>query len=144
MHPRFGISQSIPRQGGRRAAARTRPLCGGHAPPGTLHGVVLRSPHAHARFRIADAATARGMRGVHLVLTAADVAELGPLPCVAVPEGVTINAPPYPILAREEVRHVGDAVAFMVADTIERPGMRRKQSPSSGRRCPTWLTPSRR
>src|ERR1700674_2785327 len=102
MHPKFGISQSIARKEDDALLRGNGRYVADHAPPGTLHGVVLRSPHAHARFRIADAATARGMRGVHLVLTAADVAELGPLPCVAVPEGVTVNAPPYPILAREE------------------------------------------
>jgi aerobic carbon-monoxide dehydrogenase large subunit len=119
MHPKFGISQSIVRKEDDALLRGHGRYVADHAPPGTLHGVVLRSPHAHARFRIAEAAVARGMRGVHLVLTAADVAELGPLPCVGVPEGVTVNAPPYPILAGEEVRHVGDAVAFVVADTVE-------------------------
>ena len=41
---------------------------------------MLRSPHAHARFRIADLAKVRAMPGVRLVLTAEDVADLGPLP----------------------------------------------------------------
>src|SRR5262245_40559181 len=91
-----------------------------HAPAGALHAVVLRSPHAHARFRIADAAKARGMPGVALVLTAEDTAELGDLPCQgAIPE-TELAAPPYRILARGEVRHVGDAVAFAVADTLDR------------------------
>jgi len=82
---------------------------------------VLRSPHAHAHFRITDVTAARGMKGVHLVLTGPDVMEmdLGDLPCVAIPEGLTVNAPSYPILARDEVRHVGDAIAFVVADTVE-------------------------
>jgi carbon-monoxide dehydrogenase large subunit len=80
---------------------------------------VLRSPHAHARFAVTDIAVARGLPGVRLVLTAPDIAALGGLPCVAVPEGVTVDAPPYPVLARDVVRHVGDAVAFIVADTVE-------------------------
>ncbi len=90
-----------------------------HAPPGLLHAVVVRSPHAHARFRIADAA-ARAMPGVALVLTAADTVELGNLPCQAEIPGTRVVVPPYPILARDAVKHVGDAVAFVVADTLDR------------------------
>ena len=91
-----------------------------HAPAGALHAVVLRSPHAHARFRIADVARARAMPGVAVVLTGEDTAELGDLPCQgAIPE-TELAVPPYPILARGEVRHVGDAVAFAVAVEPER------------------------
>jgi len=90
-----------------------------HAPEGTLHGIVLRSPHAHARFRITDTAAARAKAGVRLVLVADDIAGLGPLPCQgAVPE-TQVAVPPYLVLARDEVRHVGDAVAFVVADTLD-------------------------
>ena len=120
MHPtKFGISQSIARKEDDALIRGRGRYVADIAPPGMLNAVVLRSPHAHARFRIADAAAARAMRGVHLVLTAPDVAGLGGLPCVAIPEGVAIDAPPYPILARDEVRHVGDAVAFIVADTMD-------------------------
>src|SRR4051812_15193898 len=86
------------------------------APAGALRAMVLRSPHAHARFRITDAANARAMPGVSLVLTASDTEELGDLPCHGDIPGAKIAIPPYPILAREVVRHVGDAVAFVVAD----------------------------
>jgi carbon-monoxide dehydrogenase large subunit len=116
---RFGISQGLARK-------EDDALIRGHgryvadiAPPGVLHAVVLRSPHAHAHFRITDTAAARALRGVHLVLTASDVASLGGLPCVAIPEGVSVDAPPYPILAHDEVRHVGDAIAFIVADSVD-------------------------
>jgi aerobic carbon-monoxide dehydrogenase large subunit len=120
MHPsKFGISQSVTRK-------EDDALIRGHgryvadvAPSGALHAVVLRSPHAHARFAITDIAVAHGLPGVHLVLTAPDIAALGGLPCVAIPEGVKVDAPPYPVLARDLVRHVGDAIAFIVADTIE-------------------------
>src|SRR5262249_2629742 len=91
-----------------------------HAPPGCLHAVVLRSPHAHARFSITDVAKARAMPGVALVFTGADAAALGNLPCQGQVPGCTIDVPPSPILARDEVRHVGDAVAFVVADTLDR------------------------
>ncbi|MEA2934749.1 MAG: aerobic carbon-monoxide dehydrogenase large subunit, partial [Variibacter sp.] len=85
---------------------------------GALHAVVVRSPHAHARFRITDAETARRLPGVRLILTGADIAEFGNLPCEGVPPGVKITAPPYQLLAHDEVRHVGDAIAFVVADTV--------------------------
>ncbi len=49
----------------------------------------------------------------------ADIAGLGPLPTPGVIPDVEIKIPLYPILAREVVRHVGDAIAFVVADTLE-------------------------
>jgi carbon-monoxide dehydrogenase large subunit len=88
------------------------------APEAALHAVVLRSPHAHARFSIHDIGRVRAMPGVRLVLTADEVAHLGPLPTPGVIPGPDIKVPTYPILARDIVRHVGDAVAFVVADTL--------------------------
>src|SRR5206468_3456486 len=90
-----------------------------YAPLGTLDAVLLRSPHAHAKFRLADVSKARAMPGVALVLTGADVASLGHLPCQAEIPGAKIAVPAYPILAHDEVRHVGDAIAFVVADTLD-------------------------
>ncbi len=89
------------------------------APSATLHAVVLRSPHAHARFSIHDLDRVRAMNGVHLVLSAADVANLGPMPTPGVIPGVEIKVPRYPVLAESVVKHVGDAIAFVVADTLE-------------------------
>jgi carbon-monoxide dehydrogenase large subunit len=88
-------------------------------PEKALHAWVLRSPHAHARFAIQDIERVRGMKGVRLVLTAADIADLNPLPTPGVFPGADIDVPPYPILAKDVVRHVGDAVAFVVADTLD-------------------------
>ncbi len=120
MHaPKFGISQSVTRKEDDALLRGRGRYVADVAPAGALHAVVLRSPHAHARFTIADAAKARGLPGVHLVLTAADLSGLGEMPCGAIPEGVTVDVPPYPVLARDVVRHVGDAVAFVVADTVE-------------------------
>jgi aerobic carbon-monoxide dehydrogenase large subunit len=93
---------------------------GDHAPAGLSHAVVLRSPHAHARFRVTDVAAARALPGVYLVLTADDIADLGTLPCQVEIPGAKVAVPPYPVLAREVARHVGDAVAFVVADTLDR------------------------
>jgi carbon-monoxide dehydrogenase large subunit len=89
------------------------------APVNPLYAVVVRSPHAHARFRIVDVARLRQMPGVRLVLTAADISALGPLPTPGVVPDVDIKVPNYPILARDVVRHVGDAVAFVVADRVD-------------------------
>jgi carbon-monoxide dehydrogenase large subunit len=89
-------------------------------PAGALHGVALRSPHAHARVVSVDAAAARGMPGVSLVLTGADLAAegIGPLPCPAVVATIgPLVVPARHALARDAVKHVGEPVAFVVADT---------------------------
>ena len=84
-----------------------------------LHAVMVRSPHAHARFRIHGLEKVRAMPGVRLVLTSADLSALGPLPTPGVLADVDIKVPEYPILAKDVVRHVGDAIAFVVADSLE-------------------------
>ncbi|MFZ4409321.1 MAG: xanthine dehydrogenase family protein molybdopterin-binding subunit [Paracraurococcus sp.] len=89
-------------------------------PPGALHGVVLRSPHAHARIVAVDATAARAMPGVALVLTGADLAAdgIGPLPCPAVVNTLgPLVIPDRFALARDAVKHVGEPVAFIVAAT---------------------------
>jgi aerobic carbon-monoxide dehydrogenase large subunit len=92
--------------------------------PGMLHGVVLRSPHAAARIAAIDTAGARAVPGVAAIYTSADLNadDIGGLPC-AVPvqnrDGSERAGPPHPVLADGAVRHVGDPVAFIVADTIK-------------------------
>jgi aerobic carbon-monoxide dehydrogenase large subunit len=115
---KFGFSQGMTRKEDDALIRGNGRYVADVLPAKTLHAVVLRSPHAHARFRITDAEAARAGKGVHLVLTASDVADLGDFPCVGIPEGVKVDAPPYQVLARDEVRHVGDAVAFVVAETV--------------------------
>jgi len=91
--------------------------------PGLVHGVVLRSPHAHAMIKSLDTAAAKAAPGVLCVLTAADVkaAGYGDLP---VPGGLKRRdgspqyKPRYPILAEDRVRWLGDGVAFVVAETV--------------------------
>jgi len=116
---KFGFGQPVTRKeddalvrGGGRYVADL-------APEGVLHAVALRSPHAHARFTIQDVARARGLKGVRLVLTAADIPDLNPMPTPGIFPGGDIDVPPYPVLAKDVVRHVGDMVAFVVADTLE-------------------------
>jgi carbon-monoxide dehydrogenase large subunit len=117
---KFGVAQPVTRKEDATLLRGAGRYVSDHAPGGSLAAVTLRSPHAHATFRIADAERARAMPGVRLVLTADDIADIAPLPCVAIPPDLTVDAPPYSILARGEVRHVGDVVAFVVADTPDR------------------------
>ena len=87
------------------------------ASPDCLWGHVLRSPHAHAKIARIDVAAAKAMPGVHGVFVAADLAELGPMPCLAAVKPLIV--PPRSALATGRVRHVGDPVAFIVADSLE-------------------------
>ena len=89
------------------------------AGPGALHAQVLRSPHAHAEIAAIDTAAARAVPGVAGVFTEADLRGegLGNLPCIVqVPMLQPLVVPPRPALARGRVRHVGDPVAFVVAE----------------------------
>src|SRR5882724_11091743 len=88
--------------------------------PGELHAYVLRSPHAHAVIERIDTGGAREASGVLGIFTEADLRadSIGPLPCVA--QVATVDpmiVPPRHALARGRVRHVGDPVAFVVAET---------------------------
>lgn len=90
--------------------------------PGQAYGAVLFSPHAHANILSVDVSAAMASQGVLLVLTGADVVaqNIGGLPPLFMPEDA--GGPPgyrtsRPILCSNKVRHVGDRVAFVVADT---------------------------
>ena len=116
---KFGIGQAVRRKEDDALLRGAGSYVADRAPSGSLHAVVLRSPHAHARFRITDVANASATPGVALILIGADSASLGNLPCQGQIPGVAIEVPPYSILAASKVRHVGDAVAFVVGDTVE-------------------------
>ncbi len=91
-------------------------------PDDTAWMVVVRSPMGHADFAFADLDAVRAMPGVLGVLTAADVAHLKPIPCMARitdSSGGPIHVPDNPILPASRVRHVGEAVAVIVARTAE-------------------------
>jgi carbon-monoxide dehydrogenase large subunit len=86
------------------------------------YAYVLRSPHAHAAIRRLDTTSASKAPGVLAVLTGADVKAdgLGDIPCmipVTNPDGTPRGETPRPLLAIGRVRHVGDPVALVVADT---------------------------
>jgi aerobic carbon-monoxide dehydrogenase large subunit len=90
------------------------------SPPGALTAYVVRSTAAHAKITVGDLSAARAAPGVHLVWTAADVADLDVMPSLAQgPSKEPVKIPPFPVLCRDVVRHVGDAIAFVVADDIE-------------------------
>jgi carbon-monoxide dehydrogenase large subunit len=93
------------------------------AAPDALHGVVVRSAHAHARIVAVRAETARQMPGVAAVLTGTELAsdDIGPLPCAVtgIPGATPLVVPPCHALARDIVRYVGEPVAFVVAESAE-------------------------
>jgi aerobic carbon-monoxide dehydrogenase large subunit len=81
-----------------------------------LHAAGVRSPHARARIRSIDASRARAERGVHLVLTAAELGALNqPTPLLIPHPELEHPRTPYP-LAVDEVRYAGELVALVVAD----------------------------
>src|ERR1044072_1551413 len=90
-------------------------------------GYVLRSSHAHAAIRSIDTTQARGAPGVVLVLTGADWKRSGwgdlPVPGGQKRrDGSAMYRSPYPALAQERVRWVGDYVGFVVAETYAQAG----------------------
>ena len=93
--------------------------------PGQTAGVFVRSPHAHARLRGIDTGPALAIPGVITVLTGADLVAdgVGGMPVgwgITGKDGLPMKEPPHPAMAHDKVRHVGDAVAFVVAETLER------------------------
>jgi aerobic carbon-monoxide dehydrogenase large subunit len=92
------------------------------APPGTAWCAFVRSPHGHARVRAISTKTAAGMSGVLLTLTAEDWKRAGhgeltvvhPMPFS---DGRPMNNAPRPAFAADKVRHIGDIVAAVVAES---------------------------
>ena len=99
--------------------------------PGQAYAVAVRAPHAHALIRAIDVAAAKAMPGVLAVLTGADAHADGLKP---IPHNATSGTPPdivlrnrdrsavavapHPVLPVDRVRHVGTAVAFVIAETL--------------------------
>jgi carbon-monoxide dehydrogenase large subunit len=94
--------------------------------PRMLHAVVVRSPLAHARIRSVDLSSATSAPGVVFALNGADLLQLLP----SVPEGQIslprkwtaavqheFLSPQQPLLAHDKVRHVGEAIAIIVAES---------------------------
>ena len=90
--------------------------------PGQLHGYILRSPVAHADIGGIDAGAAMAAPGVHAVFTGKDMEGVGGIPTgwlIHSKDGSPMVEPPHPALALGKVRHVGDCVAIVVAETKE-------------------------
>jgi aerobic carbon-monoxide dehydrogenase large subunit len=85
-------------------------------PPGVLHAAALRSAHARARIVRIDATAARHLPGVHLVLTAAELADVNQPSPLLIPHPTLTQPRTQRPLAVDEVRYVGEIVAFVVAD----------------------------
>ena len=121
---KFGVGQPVPRTEDPRFLKGVGRYVADMLPPNLAHGIVLRSPHAHAKIKSIDTAAAKAAPGVLAVLTGADARadKLGALPCTAPP--VAFGGPPkafmalHPVLSHDRVRFVGDPVAFVVADTL--------------------------
>jgi carbon-monoxide dehydrogenase large subunit len=119
---KFGLGQAITRVEDQRLLSGGGRYVGDILPEGCLHALVLRSSHAHARFALSGVDAARALPGVRSILTAADVGDLGPVPCLAPlanSDGTQGHLAPIPVLAAGTARHVGDALAFVVADTLD-------------------------
>src|SRR5882672_4108002 len=91
--------------------------------PGALHCALVRSPHAHAGIRAVDASAAIASPGVVAVFTGADMAADGmaamrPMWAVRSRDGSPMAEPPRFALARDTVRHVGEPVAVVIAETL--------------------------
>ena len=99
--------------------------------PGQAYGAAVRSPHAHAHIRSIDTAAALAMPGVLAVLTGADaladglkriphLAAAGTPPDIVLHnrDGSPVPVAPHHVLPADRVRHVGTAVAFVIAETV--------------------------
>jgi carbon-monoxide dehydrogenase large subunit len=122
---KYGVGQAVPRFEDARLLRGQGRFLDDISLPRQLHAVFLRSPHAHARIRKIDTGAAAAVPGVTAVYTGADynADKLGS-PKATMPrkkaDGSPLFAPQRPVLATERVRYVGDAVAMVVATSIDR------------------------
>ena len=118
---KFGIGQSVRRTEDATLITGQGGFTDDFLPANTAHAIFLRSPHGHARILSIDVDAARGAPGVLAVYTGDDVAELGTIKAL-VPlknrDGSAFHNPGRPMLATDKVRHVGEPVAMIVAETI--------------------------
>src|SRR5665213_3074428 len=119
----FGMGQPVRRSEDRRFVTGGGRYTDDIVLPRQAQAYVLRSPHAHARIRAIAADAARTAPGVLGIFTADDLRQdgIGAIPCV-VPlknrDGSRIRMVEHPLLAAGRARHVGDGVAFIVAETL--------------------------
>ena len=86
--------------------------------PGMLYAAFLHSTHAHARLKRVDTSHAKSATGVVAVYTGADVKDrVGAVPCAWTVPDCDLKLPPHPPLAVDRVRHVGDGIALVIAES---------------------------
>ena len=114
------VGQPVIRHDARDKVAAATAYAADWAMPGMLHGVVVRSPYPSARIRSLDTRRAAGMPGVAIVLTARDVPRNTLWTDVP---GQTTEVGPLRarlhVLAEDRVRHQGEPIALVAADTLE-------------------------
>jgi len=116
MEPLHVVGRPEPKVDGVKLAAGRPAFTDDVKLEGMLYGALLTSPHAHARIKRIDASRARALPGVHAVLTHQD------LPRVKYASGGQSypQPPPYDQVSLDDkVRHVGDRVAVVAAETPE-------------------------
>ena len=119
---KFGIAQPVRRVEDPRLLLGNGRYTDDFSVPGEAHAIVLRSPHAAATILSIDTAAAKALPGVFGIYTGADLEAdgIGGNPC-DIPlknrDGSKRAQVPHPILAVGAVRHVGDPVALIVAET---------------------------
>ena len=104
------VGKAAPRIEGQRKVSGEALYTGDKLLPGTIWGKVLRSAYPHARIRRIDAGQARSYPGVLAILTAADIP--------AVLTGRRLRD--MPMLARDRVRFIGEKVAVVAFEALER------------------------
>lgn len=121
---KFGASQTAKRSEDMRLLTGNGQYIDDIAPDGALFGYAVRSSVAHGTITELDVSDARNAPGVHAVITAADLAEAGVKNSISASvvtnrDGSRGARPVRPILADSRVRFVGDAVAFIIAETLD-------------------------
>jgi len=119
----FSVGQPLRRVEDARLVTGQGEFCDDIHLPGEVHAVFVRSPIAHADITGIDISDAKAAPGVLGVFTIEDLSADGipNIPCFTpMPgkNGTTTIMPPRPVLARERVRHVGEAVIMVVAETL--------------------------
>jgi carbon-monoxide dehydrogenase large subunit len=121
---RFGSGRAVRRLGDESLLKGLGRFTDDVTPDGELRLVFVRSPYPHARIASIDTASARAMPGVVTVLTGAELAAAGVKPIPGSRDfkragGEAGATPPRRVLAHERVRFVGEAVALVVAQTLQ-------------------------
>jgi carbon-monoxide dehydrogenase large subunit len=121
VHAKFGMGAPVRRKEDDALVTGNGRYTDDLAPDGALRAFVLRSTMAHARIALGPLDDARAAPGVAMVMSAADIPDLGLMPTKVVltqTDGSRHAVPPRPVLATDTVRHVGEPVVLVVADTL--------------------------